>query len=268
MTSKKPGSDSTLSDDIKPVLADWLLAIADDKFMLGHRNSDWTRLAPFLEEDLAFSSIAQDEIAHAQALYTMAGTLIGKSADQLAYGRKPEEYRCAALVERADGFDYARALVRQFFYDLYDSLRLPLLVESSYRPLAELAGKMAREERFHLEHLTAWIRRLGRANDEARDRVQRAVDALWPDALMLFEPVADRDKLCRVGHCPPGCTELPGQWLARARQILSESKLVAPTQSSPPQGAIGGRRGTHTDDFHQLRSELNQVYDPEPDAVW
>ena len=79
--------------------AQLLLAIADDELVLGWRDSEWTGVAPFLEEDVAFSSIAQNEIGHARALYELAARDLGTTADELAFDRKPEEYRCAQLVE-------------------------------------------------------------------------------------------------------------------------------------------------------------------------
>src|SRR5688572_30079963 len=109
-----------LPDDLKQPLADLLLSVADDKFILGHRNADWTGLAPILEEDIAFSALAQDEIAHAAALYEMVAQLRGTTADRLAYGRKPDEYRCCALVELSDAFNWATALCRNFFCDHFD----------------------------------------------------------------------------------------------------------------------------------------------------
>src|SRR5262245_63515719 len=107
--------------------------------MLGHRNADWTGLAPILEEDIAFSSLSQDELAHATALYQMVAGMLGTSADKLAYGRKPEEYRCAQLVELSDEFNWATAIGRNFFCDHFDAGRLARLAQSAYTPLAQLA---------------------------------------------------------------------------------------------------------------------------------
>ena len=53
--------------------AQLLLSVADDELILGWRDSEWTGIAPFLEEDVAFSSIAQNEIGHARALYELVG---------------------------------------------------------------------------------------------------------------------------------------------------------------------------------------------------
>ena len=66
-----------------------LLELADDELILGWRNSEWTGIAPFLEEDVAFSSIAQNEIGHARALYELAAAELGTDADELAFDRSP-----------------------------------------------------------------------------------------------------------------------------------------------------------------------------------
>ena len=75
---------------------DLLLTLADDELILGWRNSEWTGIAPFLEEDVAFSSIAQNEIGHARALYELAARELGTDADALAFDRSVDEYRSGA----------------------------------------------------------------------------------------------------------------------------------------------------------------------------
>src|SRR5574337_462646 len=134
-------------EELRSTLQELLLSVADDKFLLGHRNADWTGLAPILEEDIAFSALAQDDLAHAQALYELVTELTGDEPNRLAYGRRPEEYRCAALVECEDDFDWAVALVRQFFCGHFDLLRLTRLANSCYKPLRVLAGRLLAEER-------------------------------------------------------------------------------------------------------------------------
>ena len=169
-----------LSEHLKQPAAELLLSVADDKFMLGHRNADWTGLAPILEEDIAFSALSQDEIAHASALYEMVAQLQGTKADRLAFGRRPDEYRCAQIVELSDEFDWAKALCRNFFCDHFDSLRLGRLAQSRYTALAQLAGRLAAEEHIHVEHVDSWMGRLGRGGAEAHGRLQAALDALAP----------------------------------------------------------------------------------------
>ena len=77
-----------------------LLEIADDELILGWRDSEWTGIAPFLEEDVAFSSVAQNEIGHARALYELAARDLGTTADELAFDRDPSDYRSSQLVEQ------------------------------------------------------------------------------------------------------------------------------------------------------------------------
>lgn len=270
MTSKTPGNDNVPAD-VQPVLVDWLLAAADDVFFLGHRNSDWTGLGPMLEEDLAFSSIAQDEIAHAQAYYMLVSQLTGESPDKIAYGRQPAEYRSAHLVERVDDFDWARAVVRQFFYDHYDALRLTRTMNSSWAPLASLSQKLAQEERFHLHHQNDWIRRLGQGTDESKQRLQQAVNRLWPDAMALFEPVANESKLAAAGIVPDGDSSEPRAWATNVLAVIADAGLTLPgnvDDLNPQTLPRGGRRGVRSETFGAMLDELAEVYRVEPTAEW
>src|SRR5437773_8441352 len=117
-----------------------ILEIADDELILGWRNSEWTGIAPMLEEDVAFSSIAQNEIGHARALYELAARERGTTADELAFDRGPEEYRCSALVERRL-LDWEQTIARHYLYEEADAKRLERLKQSDDAELAGLAAK-------------------------------------------------------------------------------------------------------------------------------
>src|SRR5437763_4302839 len=121
-----------------------ILEIADDELILGWRNSEWTGIAPLLEEDVAFSSIAQNEIGHARALYELAAADLGTTADELAFDRSPEEYRCSRLVELRLVPDWAATLARQVLYEELDEERLPELKASDDPEVAALAAKIDR----------------------------------------------------------------------------------------------------------------------------
>src|SRR5437016_123816 len=116
-----------------------LLALADDELILGHLHAEWTGWAPHIEEDLAFSSIAQDEMAHARLLYELMGKDDGRNVDDLAFGRDPKEYRHAVLCERPNR-DWGFSIARQYLYDTADAIRLEVLGDSSWTELAELTG--------------------------------------------------------------------------------------------------------------------------------
>jgi ring-1,2-phenylacetyl-CoA epoxidase subunit PaaC len=158
-----------------------LLEIADDELVLGWRNSEWTGIAPFLEEDVAFSSISQNEIGHARALYELAARELETDADALAFDREPSEYRCAPLVQRRLVPDWAATIARHFLYETADGVRLEALAGGDDTESAGLAAKMAREEVYHRMHAEMWAERL-----RGEERFLRALEELWPYALGLL----------------------------------------------------------------------------------
>src|SRR5947207_12359830 len=151
-----------------------LLALADDEFILGYRNSEWTGIAPMLEEDVAFSSMAQDEIGHARLFYEMLAELMGGNPNIIAYGRQPNEYLSCQLMERPRG-DWAYSVMRQFLYDTADHVRLEALSRCSYEPLANATQKILREEKYHLMHGDTWLNRLATRNDISREHLNAAL---------------------------------------------------------------------------------------------
>ena len=151
-----------------------LLEIADDELILGWRDSEWTGIAPFLEEDVAFSSIAQNEIGHARALYEVAARELGTTADELAFDRSPEEYRCARLVELRL-LDWEKTIARHYLYEQADAQRLERLKRSDDAEIAGLAAKIDREEAYHRMHAQMWFDRL-----EDEPRFTAALEELRP----------------------------------------------------------------------------------------
>jgi ring-1,2-phenylacetyl-CoA epoxidase subunit PaaC len=157
-----------------------LLEIADDELILGWRDSEWTGIAPMLEEDVAFSSIAQNEIGHARALYELVARERGTTADELAFDRSPEEYRCARLVELRLP-EWERTIARHFLYEEADAKRLERLKSSDDREIAGLAAKIDREEAYHRMHAQMW-------HDRLRDEPRYAA------ALEELRPLLDSDR--------------------------------------------------------------------------
>jgi ring-1,2-phenylacetyl-CoA epoxidase subunit PaaC len=175
--------------------AQLLLEIADDELILGWRNSEWTGIAPFLEEDVAFSSIAQNEIGHARALYELAARDLGTTADELAFDRSPGEYRCAPLVELRL-LDWERTIARHYLYEMDDAVRIEQLKQSDDTEIAGLAAKIDREEAYHRMHAQMWFDRL-----QHEPRFTAALDELRPQAAAIL------DSELRGDHTP-GLAEL------------------------------------------------------------
>jgi ring-1,2-phenylacetyl-CoA epoxidase subunit PaaC len=259
----------TIREELRTPLVELLFSIADDMLMLGHRDSDWTGLAPILEEDIAFSSMAQDEIGHASALYEFVAQLrgAGTTPDALAYGREPAQYRCAELTWIEDGFDWAAAIIRQYFCDHHDLLRLERLSRSSHAPLAAIGRRLLAEERIHIGHGDGWVRRLGRGDAESRRRMQTALDRLAPLAGGPFEPTAGVEALEREGVYPPLASDTFEAWSKAVQAPLHEAGLRFTARAPEPTNR-GGRSGRHAAGFDAVLREMTEVYRLEPQAQW
>jgi ring-1,2-phenylacetyl-CoA epoxidase subunit PaaC len=163
--------------------AELLLPIADDELVVGWRDSEWTGIAPFLEEDVAFSSIAQNEIGHARVLYELAAEELGTDADSLAFDRPPGEYRCSPFVQLRLVPDWGRTIARHYLYEEADAVRIAALMDVDDQIVAGLAAKIEREEVYHRMHADMWADRL---RDE--QRFTDALAELWPYALGMLDP--------------------------------------------------------------------------------
>jgi ring-1,2-phenylacetyl-CoA epoxidase subunit PaaC len=246
----------------RDALAELLLTVADDEFIIGFWDSEWTGIAPMLEEDVATSSIAQDEIGHARALYELLAELTDDDADRIAYGREPEAYRHAALLNHRRG-DWAFSVARRYLYETADAVRLEALARSAHEPLAQLAAKMRREETYHLLHADAWLRRLTAGPSDARERLADAFRGLWADAQQVFAPLAGEGVLRAAGVLPDPMASLHGAWTERVRPALEP--IAGPLPEVRPTAA---GRTTRTDDFRWLHGEFTMVAGAEAAALW
>lgn len=253
-----------LQGGLRVAVIDLLYRLADDDLIIGHRNSEWTGLAPILEEDIAFSSMAQDEMGHALAYYTMLHALGEPDPDTLAFTRKPREFRCASLVCLPNNHDWALCVLRQFLYDAAETVRLTALSKSTLTPLAQLATKLRSEEKYHLMHGRSWVLRLGNSTQDSHERMQNALRETYPHALGLFEPTPADEPLTQAGICPRE-EELQRQWESAAAPVLADAGLELPETVRP---VYGGREGRHGDALPKLLEDLQLVYSIDASAKW
>jgi ring-1,2-phenylacetyl-CoA epoxidase subunit PaaC len=240
-----------------------LLAMADDEFVIGFSDSEWTGIAPILEEDVAMSSLAQDEIGHAAALYGLLAERTGVDPDVIAYERPPDEYRHARLLDHGRG-DWAMTIARRYLYETADAVRLDALAGGPWQPLAGLVGKLQREERYHQMHIGAWLDRLARADGEPRDRLVAALTALAPDSATVFTPLPGEAALVDSGILAAPMPELERRWRAAIAPTLEALRLPSP---APEPAAPDGRVG-HGEAFRWLWGEFTSVRRSDPGATW
>ena len=267
--------------------------IADDELVLGHRHSEWTGFAPHIEEDVAFSSIAQDEIGHAAALYSIVGSITGDAPDHLALGRERSEYRNAILCER-ENQDWSYSLARHWLYDHADSIRLDALEGTAHDDLRALVTKIRREERYHLIHADAWMKRISHGPVEGRTKLIDAIARAYDDSLGLFEPFELEDEAIKEGWLPVPSGELRQRFITRVGAALDElglpthfqqradasAEFVASSSgdliageggdgsTEPVHDGLGGRAGRRTEEFDRLWDDLTSTYRAHPGATW
>ena len=251
--------------DLHEALAARLLAIADDELILGHRDSEWCGHAPILEEDIAFANLALDELGHAIVWYQLVAKLSGKDPetvpDELAYHRSATEFQNVRMVELPKG-DWAFTLMRQYLFDVYEAVMLEKMSESQYDPLAGAAAKIRKEEIYHHRHTSAWVRRLGLGTQESQLRMQAALDALWPEALSLFQPLPDDEHLAEA-WIVPRLSDAQAVWEGRVRPWLTDASLIVPDDVP----AVG-KRGDHSEHLVPLLDDLQEVTRLFPDNRW
>ncbi len=252
--------------EVAQALREYVLAVADDEFLLGHRHSEWTGLGPDIESDVALSSIAQEEMGHARLFYQHRLVLGGQNEDHLdamVFDRPPEAFRHAVLLERPNS-DWGFTIVRLVLYELADAVRLEVLSHGPLETLPALARTLQREEKYHRMYGEAWLARLARATSDSHARVQAALDAAWPEARGLFEPTPGEAHLLEAGLLAESSATLEERWRQRVFELFGGLDLRLPEGPA----AVGGRSGKHSPDLVALLDDMTEVRRLEPGVKW
>jgi len=243
----------------------YLLRLADDRLVLGHRLSEWCGHGPILEEDIALANVSLDLIGEATLLLKRAGEVEGRgrNEDALAYFRDSADYRNALMVELPKG-DFGFTIVRQLFFSLFSLLQMDGLTKSSDADLAGIAAKAVKESRYHVRHSAEWVVTLGDGTEESHARTQRAVDELWRYTGELFMADAiDREMSdAGLGVNPETLAE---RWNAEVGKTLERATLTIPKVGYMQRG---GREGKHTEHLGHMLAEMQIVARSHPGASW
>ena len=245
-------------------IKDLLYRIADDELISGHQMSQWCGTAPLLEEDLAFSSIAQDKLGHALQNFKMLEELGEVDPDTNGFRRSVDKFRCCQMVQLPIG-DYAFSLVRQFLFDNAEFIRYEMLKNSSYTPLAQFSAKAVGELRYHVMHGDEWIKKLATATDEALKKIQKSLDELAPFALGMFEKSELENEIISKGFFV-GEDELKSKWIEKVNSIISQTKLK-PINWDSVEPVNGGRFGNHSKYLAPTLAEMGEVINSEPAEI-
>ncbi len=251
--------------DVAIPLFEYLLRLGDDRLVLGHRMSEWCGHGPILEEDIAMANIALDLVGQGSALLALAGQTegAGRDEDALAYFRGEPEFRNVQMVELPKG-DFAFTMVRQFLFDAQSVLLWDALQHCTFAPLAGIAAKALKEDRYHLRHSSDWMLRLGDGTGESHARAQQALDHLWRFSGELFESDAT-DEAVRDQGIIVDVAAIQSRWQQTVNDVMSAATLVVPPTAA---WATGGRSGRHTESLGHLLAEMQIVARSHPGAKW
>jgi ring-1,2-phenylacetyl-CoA epoxidase subunit PaaC len=244
----------------------YALRRADDALILGHRLSEWCGHAPAMEEDMALANMGLDLLGQARELYSYAADVEGKGNDEdkFAYLRDVRQYRNLLLLEQPNG-DFARTMVRQFFYAAFADLYWRAMMKSSDATLAAIAAKSEKESAYHLRHSSEWMVRLGDGTEESHRRAQDAVDDLWAYTGEMFQVDESERALIERGVVAVDPATLHPQLLTTVSAVVGEATLALPKSGWMQQG---GRSGKHSEHLGHLLSELQSMQRTFPGATW
>ncbi len=246
-------------------LFEYLLRLGDDRLVLGHRMSEWCGHGPILEEDIAMANIALDLVGQGSALLKLAGETegAGRDEDALAYFRSEPEFRNAQMLELPKG-DFAFTMVRQFLFDAFSVLQWDALATCTFAPLAGIAAKALKEDRYHLRHSSDWMLRMGDGTEESHARAQKALNHLWRFTGELFESDAV-DAAVHAQGIVVDLAAIQSRWQQTVFDVVGRATLAV-----PPAGATssGGRRGRHTESLGHMLAEMQIVARSHPGAKW
>jgi ring-1,2-phenylacetyl-CoA epoxidase subunit PaaC len=246
-------------------LLQFTLHLADNALIIGHRNSEWCGHGPVLEQDIALSNISLDYIGQARNFYQYAAQLQGNGAteDSLAYLRNAEDFKNCLLVEMPNG-DWAQTIVREFLFSTYQYFLYEKLQISDDQQLSAIAEKALKEVTYHVRWSSEWVIRLGDGTEESKQRMEKAIEALWPYTNEFFIPTSF-EKEVLVQSFGFDLSTLQATWNKKVTAVFEEATLCIPDHTT---NKIGGKEGMHTEYLTSLLEEMQFLQRTNPGAEW
>ncbi len=241
------------------------LQLGDNSLILAQRLGEWCGHGPVLEQDIALTNIALDLLGQTRMYFSYAAQLegAGKTDDDLAFFRDAHQFKNVLLVEQKNG-NWADTIARQFFFDQWHVLYVEALCSSSDNSLREIAEKAIKEITYHQRFSSDWILRLGDGTEESHQKMQAAIDQIWPYTGELFLPSAVDLAAATVGIAPD-LAELEPVWKEKIYSIIQEATLTVPENTYMQRG---GKNGVHTEQLGYLLAEMQYLQRAYPGNKW
>ena len=246
-------------------LFNYTLHLADNSLIMGHRLSEWTGHGPILEQDIAISNIALDLIGQSRNFYQYAAQIKGGvTEDDLAYLRNENEFKNILLVELPNG-DWAKTILKLFFFSAYQYYLYQKLVNSSDKQLSAIAEKSLKEVTYHLRWSSEWVIRLGDGTEESHNRIEKALEELWAYTNEMFLPSADETE-CAKENIAADVTSLKNDWENKVKEIFKEATLAFPVSNRNQ--IASGKEGDHTEHLQAILNDMQYLQRAYPGCEW
>ncbi|MEL6450885.1 MAG: 1,2-phenylacetyl-CoA epoxidase subunit PaaC [Pseudomonadota bacterium] len=235
-----------------------LIRLGDNALVLGQRLSEWCGHAPALEEDIALANTALDLIGQTQLWLGLAADREGqgRTADTLAYHRDAWDFRNLLLVEQPNR-DFGVTMMRQFLFDSWHFEALTALIGHPDPDISAIAQKSVKEVTYHRERSTDTVIALGDGTEESHQRMQSALDRLWPYVGEMFSTDADDLTDMRA---------LRSAFDAYVETVLAAATLTRPASDFAHMGGKTGAR--HSEHLGHMLATMQVLPRSHPDATW
>jgi ring-1,2-phenylacetyl-CoA epoxidase subunit PaaC len=255
---------------------DFLLHLADNALIIGHRNSEWCGHGPILEQDIAITNIALDYIGQARNFYQHAAALINQeptsfgvtqtgndivlpaTEDSLAYLRDVREFKNLLITEIPNG-DWAQTTLRLFLLSTFQLQLYTQLLQHSDAQVAAIAEKSIKEMNYHVKWSQDWVLRLGDGTEESKQRMQTAIESIWAYTGELFIQPEFATAACL------NYADIQTAWNKKVSAVFEEAGLSIPSKTFVQKG---GAEGMHTEHLGYILAEMQYLQRAYPNSEW
>lgn len=266
----------------------YVLQLADNALIYGHRLAEWCGHGPVLEQDIALTNIGLDYIGQCRSFYQHAAALINEldtaekqdlflsvqlqdkvkngeqlDEDDLAYLRDGWDYRNIILLEQPIG-NWATTIARAFFFDIFQHLYYTELQKSKDVQLAAIAEKSLKEITYHKRWSIEWLIRLGDGTEESHNKMQEAINDMWPYTGEMFN-MSESEQATADNGIAVDAAGLKDAWHKEVSEYIEQATLSLPENDWMHSG---GKDGKHSEHLGYILTELQFVQRAYPGMKW
>ncbi len=243
----------------------YVLMLGDNSMILGHRLSELCGHGPSLETDIALTNMSLDLFGQVRSYFQYAAQIKGGNSteDSIAFLRDEREYYNVLLVEQKN-IDFAHVIARQFLFDAYHLPLLEGLCQSKDTQLNAIAQKSIKEARYHVRFSSEWVKRLGGGTEESHNRMQAAIDYLFPYTEELFQ-ISEVELELSKQTIAPDLELVKKAFDERCSEIFNQASITIPESR---RFYDKGKQGIHSEHFGYILNQLQYMQRAHPNLEW